>query len=124
MFLIKSAVLAAICSSAVVTAVSATEAQNPVQTKLTDPQNWIAQAYQPFRESRPYRNYIYNDRQMVDEMIINQMAMVNMAPEMLQSTRNPEVRRMAQEMIKKANEEMLTLVEMRRKLFLQNPDKN
>lgn len=90
---------------------------NPLQS-----QSLVAQVQAPFRDSRPYRNFIY-ERRMMDEMIMERMKMVGMAQEMLETTKNPEMKKMAQDIITSGNAEISRMLDLRRRMFFTNPDK-
>lgn len=119
----KSSVLGAMLSLAMVTTAEAAQPDSSTATSIKSAQatNLIAQVQEPFRESRPYRDFIY-ERRFLDEMIMQRMKMVGMAQEMLQSTKNPEMRQVAQEMITSGNNEIVKMLAMRKNILDRNQD--
>ena len=122
--LVKTSALAAILSITMATTAEAKQPDSNTTASSTPAQSQIliAQTQAPFRESRPYRNFIY-ERRMMDEMIMERMRMVGMAQEMLETTKDPGMRKMAQEIITSGNAEITRMLQMRRQMFLENPDK-
>lgn len=112
--LVKSFPLAAILSLAMATTASAIQPDSAAtSTKLTESQQGlIAQT--------PPRNLIQQvetrSRRFINQMMMLHMQMVESAEEALQS-RDPEVKRMAQQTLKTSNAEINKLMEMRGKLY-------
>ncbi len=114
--LVTTSALSAILSLAVATTAGAVE-PNSIGTgaKPAVAQGLIAQTQIP-PDSRPYRQYIAN-RRSLDDMIIMRMKMVGAAQEMLQSTQDTALKRLAQEMITSGNSEITRMMEMRKNMF-------
>lgn len=120
---LKSSAFRAMLSLAMVTTSEAAQPESSTATNIKSAQttNLIAQVQEPFRDSSPYRNFIY-ERRFLDEMIMQRMKMVGMAQEVFQSTKNPEIRQMAQEMITSGNNEIVKILAMRKKILDRNQD--
>lgn len=115
--LLKSSALAVMVSLAMASTAGATRLDsNAPSAKSTESQILIGQATQ--------RGLSRNDqesRRYIDEMIMLNMQMTDTAQKGMQS-QDPEIRKVAQEMMKSSNDRILSLMEMRRRFF-ENPDK-
>ncbi len=115
--ILKSSALALIVSLAMATTAKATQPDSNIvaSVKPVESQNYVAQV--------PARNRFEATKisPFIDEMVILNMQMVDAARKAMQSP-DPEVRKMAEEIMKSSNTRIDSLMEMRRK-FLENPDK-
>lgn len=113
--LVKSSALAVIASLAMSTAAGAAPLNSSAASSITEQGN-IAQRMQRSRfdatRTRPY----------LDEMIMLHMQMVDAAQRAIES-QDSTIRTMAQETIKSSNAEIDRMIDLRRKMFLENPDK-
>lgn len=117
--LVKSSALAIMLSLATATTAGATPDSSTSVKPIAESQSLVAQT--PMQMPMRSRFDATRTRPFVDEMIMMHMQMVDMAQRAMQSP-DPEIRRMAEEMMKSSNAQIDTLMEMRRKFF-ENPDK-
>jgi len=112
---LRSCALATIFSLALVTTAKAAEAGNSLS--LATPQA-RSQGILIAEESGPNeRQFQFKEMRMVNEMIMQQVKMTDMAMELLQSP-NPEIRKMAMETLTNSNVMIEKLMNWRRLTFL------
>lgn len=114
--LVKSCALAAILSLAMATTARATQLDSKATTSNNPVESQgliIAQKDQPVELGET------SVREYLDEMIRLNMRMVAMSEKML-SSQQPEIRKMAQEMMTSSNAQIVKLVNERERLFRAN----
>ena len=111
--LVKSIAFTTIGLAIATTSASAAQVNNP-DTNTTSHANIIEFNRQIAQVSPSSRLNETRSRRFIDEMIMLRMKMVEAAESALQSP-NPEVKRMAQEVIKTSNTEIKRMMEMRGK---------